>query len=219
MLSCTAQGAECLGSCGQVKDLACSGGPVWLSVAKLKGVVSVLLVPELLQPQHLLHSGSSWTLGRLSRASSCSHPGSGGVCSHTQPSCVKERPLPPGLQTPSSPLGQPFQPSQQPGFLLTITSPWCPAAPGRQGWLLTTETCSPRSCSAQNAHSFVLITDGLQGLDVQAMKDQSLGLLYLLLEGSRKDGKGMSCSCSWCNKIKERDTACTISHLNSGLSL
>lgn len=57
--------------------------------------VSVLPLPELLQPQRLLHSGSaSWMLGRPSGASSCSHLGSGGVCSHTQPSCAKERPLP-----------------------------------------------------------------------------------------------------------------------------
>lgn len=108
------------------KSRTCSGGPVWAprpSVAKHRDVSSVLPVPELLQPQHLLHSGSSWTLRQLSRASSCSHPGSGGVCSHTQPSCAKERPLPLGLQTPSFPLGQPFQPFQQPGFILPITSP------------------------------------------------------------------------------------------------
>lgn len=56
-------------------------GPVWPS----RGVVSVLPLPELPQPQHLWHPGSaSWALGRPSGAGSHSQPGSGGVCSHTQ---------------------------------------------------------------------------------------------------------------------------------------
>lgn len=151
MLSCTAQGAV-------AGDLWPSQGPGMLWGTGLGSQAqhgqtqrcgTVLPVPELLQPQHLLHSGSSWMPRRPSRASSCSHPGSGGVCSHTQPSCAKDRPLPLGLHTPSSPLRQLFQPSQQPGFLLTITSPRCPAAPGRQRWLLrgcglAAETCCPR---------------------------------------------------------------------------
>lgn len=68
MLSCTAQGAEWLGTCGQGRHLPCSGGPLGAprpSTAKRRAVVPVLPVPDLLRPQHLLHSGSaSWTLGQ-----------------------------------------------------------------------------------------------------------------------------------------------------------
>lgn len=147
MLSCTAQGAECLGACGRVKDLAYSGRPVWAprpSVAKHRGVASVLPLPELLQPQHLWLS----ILGPgviLERGQQLLSPGlRRSFQPHSAQLCQGEAP---GLQTPSS-RSQPFQ---QPGVLLTSSSPQCPAARGRQGWLLRVEVSLLRPAAPGNA--------------------------------------------------------------------
>lgn len=51
---------------------------------------------------------------------------------------------------------------------------------------------------------------GPQGWGGEETKDQRWFLVCPLLEGSRKDEKRMSCSCSWCNEMKGKGIACHI---------
>lgn len=192
MLSCTAPGAEWWGPVAKSGAWHALGnqsglpGPAWPN----RDVFPVLPLPELLQPQQLLHSGSA-----SCRTGSCSRLGPGGVSATLSPAVPGEATAS-GLTDTIPPLGTTFPATPAARVPSDHHFPSCStweAGMAPQGLWSHCWDCCPRWCSAQGAQPFILITDGIQGWH------QGLGLMYLLLEGSRKDGKWVSCSCSWCN--------------------
>lgn len=152
MLSCKAQGAE-----WPSQGPGTLWGPLWApspSVAKHRDAGSVLPLQSCSSP------GTSCTLAQHPGAGAAVWdqqllpPGSGGVCSLTQPSCARERPLPWACR--HLPLGTALPDLPAARIPSGHRFPRCPALPGGRagssGLVVSAGTCCPRRCRAQSAH-------------------------------------------------------------------
>lgn len=201
------------GGCGQGRDLARSGGPVW-SPGPAWPSRGMWYLCSLSQSCCCSGPGTSRTFAqRLARSGSRAGPAaalsqgvSGSLQQHWNELCQGGGRCKLGLRPWSSPSWEPFQPPYQPPSVLTTPSPRCSAAlrlggvDGSVGVVVSgLGPAAPDDALLKTLNPSSEAVTGPQGWGVWETKDQTLFLAYPLLEGSRKDEKWMSCSCSWCN--------------------